>query len=898
MVGLDPSLDDVRGRILSFKPLPSLDEIFAEVRREEQRKRVMLGSSSSSSDTVAMPARQSSDGRSRKPLWCDHCQRPYHTKATCWKIHGKPADWSPSKPRQPDGKGLQVSTKSAPSSSPESSSDVPFSKAQLDHLSKLFSASNMQPSSSSMMAQHHGTSSSFPAFTQQGEPWIIDSGASDHMTGHRHFFSSYCPCSSPRQVRIANDSSVKVAGIGSIILSPSLMLLNVLHVPDFSCNLLSISKLTADSNCTVKFTSSTCVFQDRISEQTIGSAKQFSGLYYFARDQSFSGICERVVGCSTLSRRHRVMLLHCRLGHPSFAYLRRLFPSLFRNNETFYCKICQFAKHKRVPFPPQPYCPSKPFSLVHSDLWGPSRISTLSNKRLFLSFIDDHTRVSWVYLLRDKSEADNMFDNFYSMIETQYNSKIQILRTDNGTEFFNQRLDSFLLKRGMLHQSSCIITPQQNGVSERKNRHLLEVSRALLFTANVPKHFWGDAILTACYLINRMPSRVLNYKQPLSVLRDFYPESRHFSEVDLRVFGCTAFVHNSDPTRGKLDPRSFKCVFLGYSSTQKGFRCYSPEKRKYFVSRDVTFFENQTFFPQNSRQGENLSVSNFWENLLHDSAPSTPLKSATLSGEWDSNLPPRPDLNWEYFWDLSSPPLESQPDSSPQNQDSLSLTQPISNIPPPNPPQPNSQSHPSTSSLPISHEFHSIQPFPITYARRKVQQEEEITETAKPQQSDPILGPENTVSELDIPVALRKGTRSCTKHPISNFLCYDHLSNPLKALVTHLSATEVPNTIQEALSKEEWSKAVTEEMEALKKNKTWEIMKKPVDKRTVGCKWVFTIKYRADGTLDRYKARLVAKGYTQTYGIDYEETFAPVAKLNTVRVLLSLASNLDWPLFK
>ena len=122
------------------------------------------------------------------------------------------------------------------------------------------------------------------------------------------------------------------------------------------------------------------------------------------------------------------------------------------------------------------------------------------------------------------------------------------------------------------------------------------------------------------------------------------------------------------------------------------------------------------------------------------------------------------------------------------------------------------------------------------------------------------------------------------------------LSPKFQAFSTQLTRTEVPKNINEALSDPKWRMAVQEEMNALKKNGTWEIVELPEGKKTVGCKWVFTVKFNADGSINRYKARLVAKGFTQTYGVDYQETFAPVAKLNTIRVLLSLASNLDWPL--
>jgi len=122
------------------------------------------------------------------------------------------------------------------------------------------------------------------------------------------------------------------------------------------------------------------------------------------------------------------------------------------------------------------------------------------------------------------------------------------------------------------------------------------------------------------------------------------------------------------------------------------------------------------------------------------------------------------------------------------------------------------------------------------------------------------------------------------------------LSEPLRGFVHILSSIQVPAEIQEALSDPKWTHAINEEMEALLKNDTWTLVPLLEGKKAIGCKWVFFIKHKADGSVERYKTRLVAKGYTQTYGVDYQETFSPVAKLSTVRILLSLAANLDWPL--
>jgi hypothetical protein len=157
-----------------------------------------------------------------------------------------------------------------------------------------------------------------------------------------------------------------------------------------------------------------------------------------------------------------------------------------------------------------------------------------------------------------------------------------------------------------MHQTTCVNTSEQNGVAERKNRHLLEVARSLMFQMNVPKFLWGEAVKTVAYLINRMPSRVLNYKTPLGMLTG----NNHFI-VPPKIFGCTCFVHDHMNSVGKLDPRAIKCIFVGYSPTQKGYRCWSPTEKKFFVSMDVTFHETEPFYPlKNAGNGSKGESSN------------------------------------------------------------------------------------------------------------------------------------------------------------------------------------------------------------------------------------------------------------------------------------------------
>lgn len=134
-------------------------------------------------------------------------------------------------------------------------------------------------------------------------------------------------------------------------------------------------------------------------------------------------------------------------------------------------------------------------------------------------------------------------------------------------------------------------------VVERKNIHILEVARALLFQSHVPKRFLGEVVLTTTYLINRMPPRVLNYNTTMDTLLSVYPHSHLVSNIPLKLFGCTTFVHIYPHNCNKLDARAIRCIILGYSSNKRGYKCFSPVTQKLYHTMDVTFFEHQPYFP-------------------------------------------------------------------------------------------------------------------------------------------------------------------------------------------------------------------------------------------------------------------------------------------------------------
>ncbi|KAK8926084.1 hypothetical protein KSP39_PZI018064 [Platanthera zijinensis] len=198
--------------------------------------------------------------------------------------------------------------------------------------------------------------------------------------------------------------------------------------------------------------------------------------------------------------------------------MKRLFPNFSSVLiDKFRCDACDCGKNHRNSFNHISFPSTAPFHLIHSDVWGLCRVASISSCFWFVTFIYCFSRTTLVYLMKEKNEVFPLFQRFYNMVSTQFSTPIKILRTDNGREFIDSTFEQYLADRGIIHQTSCAYSPAQNGVAERKNRHLLEVARCLLHM-QLPKYYWGDDVLTAAYLINRMPTRVLDFKTPLTTL--------------------------------------------------------------------------------------------------------------------------------------------------------------------------------------------------------------------------------------------------------------------------------------------------------------------------------------------------------------------------------------------
>ncbi|KAK9053426.1 hypothetical protein SSX86_030060 [Deinandra increscens subsp. villosa] len=704
---------------------------------------------------------------------------------------------------------------------------------------------------------------------KQERSWILDCGATDTMRFEKLDLVSTSP---PRktQIQTANGGLMAVKGGGTIEITPSLKLSNCLYVPSLSHKLLSISHLTKELNCTVLMHPTFCILQDIRTGVIIGRGTERQGLYY-VDEVAHEGTAMLAHGTTD----REAWLWHRRLGHPSIGYLHLLFPKLFPSNKVLDCEVCMLAKSHRQSFKPNNTRVGSPFSLIHSDVWGPAEVVGGQNFRFFLLFVDDCTRMTWIYFLKHKSEVFEKFTAFYTMVQTQFQTKIQTLRSDNGGEFVNTSMKQFCQTKGIIHQTSCPHTPEQNGTVERKNRILLEITRALLIESQTPKFFLPEALATATYLINRLPTKALNLKTPLQTLSEFTKISPALT-LQPRIFGCSVFVHIPKIDRTKLDPCAEKCVLVGYGINQKGYRCYSPRKRHIYTTMICDFLENE-FFYKSQHSGENEKNED------------------TLS--WLRSIPSEEEVGHNI-------PSESP---SPQQSASISVTEPT----PPNP-----VSEVSTSEVLKYNQTSGTHELvdEIIIESSETQEDQTQVNTTRNCGSHELVDEiaiestephDNTTESYVLPPRSNRGvppnrytpekqSRS-SRYPMAN-IAMGNLTKEAKAFESALYAEQIPKNVEQALKSQNWRHAMELEMGALMKNDTWEKCTLPPGKKAVGCRWVFSIKHKPDGSIERYKARLVAKGYTQTYGIDYSETFSPVAKIDTIRVLLSVAANKDWPL--
>lgn len=300
----------------------------------------------------------------------------------------------------------------------------------------------------------------------------------------------------------------------------------------------------------------------------------------------------------------------------------------YKNSSSSFCNACQLGKHTRLPFSVSRSMSKFAFEIIHADLWT-SPVLSFTGFKYYLVLLDDFTHYTWTFPLRAKSDVSSIFISFCNLVRTHFNASIKHLQCDNGGEFQNSTLSTFFSTYGILPRYSCPHTSQQNGHAERMIRTLTNMIRSLLFHAHVPLVYWVEALHTATHLINLLPTSRLNFLTPHEALFRSAPDFSH-----LHVFGCLCYPNVSATAPHKLSPRSIPCVFIGYPSSHKGFRCLDLATGKVIISRHVVFYELS--FP-------------FAPSSSSSSAPSSASRRVSLADVEDNSplllSPPRPPIN-------------------------------------------------------------------------------------------------------------------------------------------------------------------------------------------------------------------------------------------------------------
>ncbi|MCO5612585.1 hypothetical protein L7F22_066853 [Adiantum nelumboides] len=248
-------------------------------------------------------------------------------------------------------------------------------------------------------------------------------------------------------------------------------------------------------------------------------------------------------------------------------------------------------KQSCLPFPKRGRISRSPLEIVHSDIWGPCDHAMPNGCRYFVTFIDDYSRMTWVYFLKAKSEAFEVFLEFKVMVEKENGCHIKCLRTDGGGEYMSHSFDDYLCEQGIRRQITCRYTPQQNGVAERKNRVIAEFARAMMNEMNMPLTYWAEEVHTAVHIMNQTPTAAIHDISPYERLYGIKPIVSY-----MKVFGCVCYVHVPNEARKKMEPKAVKCIFLGYPIEKKGYKCYDPTTRQVYVSRDARFCEHEPWY--------------------------------------------------------------------------------------------------------------------------------------------------------------------------------------------------------------------------------------------------------------------------------------------------------------
>ncbi|KAJ9556641.1 hypothetical protein OSB04_011255 [Centaurea solstitialis] len=607
------------------------------------------------------------------------------------------------------------------------------------------------------------------------ESWVIDTGSGNHICNHLQGFTRRKTLRKDRSnLRVGEGTPLIAEAVGSYSLSlPSGLVLeldNCYYIPNMIKNVLSFD-LLVDQGFYYKYSyKMISVFKDNIF---YFKATPVDGLYTVNLKDNNSEIYH--ISKRSKDIEDQTYLWHCRLGHINKKRVELLLKGGFLGNFDYKpfdnCESCLSGKMTKQPFNSENERATDLLEIIHTDVCGPFSHVARGGYRDFITFTDDFSRYGYVYLMRHKSETFEKFKEYQNEVQNLLDKRIKFLRSDRGGEYLSDEFDNHLMECGIVSQLTPPYTPQMNGVSERRNRTLLDMVRTMMCHSSLPISFWGHALETAAHILNRAPTKSVE-KTPYELWKGKKPNISF-----LKIWGCEVYVKR--PTSEKLKPKSDKCFFVGYPKTTVGYYFYNPDENKVFVARNGKFLEEKFLSLENTRKDVDLQVV--------DEESTTPVVEPEIQ---HNNVEP-----------------QSEPIEEVQTQD------------------------------------------------------------------------------------LRRSSR--VRQEPDRYLGF---------LVSQDSGDlNEPTSYGEAVSgseSEQWQEAMKAEMQSMYDNQVWELTDLPQHCKAVGRKWVLKKKTDMDGNVHTFKARLVAKGFTQTHGIDYDETFSPVAMLKSIRILMAISAYFNYEIWQ
>ena len=616
--------------------------------------------------------------------------------------------------------------------------------------------------------------------------WVFDTGVVAHICNSKQELRNKRRLAKDEvTMRVGNGSKVDVIAVGTLPLHlPSGLVLNLNNcylVPALSMNIVSGSCLMRDG---YSFKSENNGCSIYMSDMFYGHAPLVNGLFLMNLDRDVTHIHSVSTKRCKVDNDSPTYLWHCRLGHIGVKRMKKLhtdglLESLdFESFDT--CEPCLMGKMTKTPFSGIMERATDLLEIIHTDVCGPMNVEARGGYRYVLTLTDDLSRYGYIYLMKHKSETFEKFKEFQSEVENQRDRKIKCLRSDRGGEYLSHEFGTHLRKCGIVSQLTPPGTPQRNGVSERRNRTLLDMVRSMMSLTDLPLSFWGYALETAAFTLNRAPSKSVE-TTPYELWFGKKPKLSF-----LKVWGCDAYVKKLQPE--KLEPKAEKCVFIGYPKETIGYTFYLRSEGKTFVAKNGSFLEKE--FLSKEVSGRKVELD-----------------------------------------EVITPPLE---------QDSSAAREVVPVAPTPTEEEVNDDDHEASDQV-----------------------------TTEP----------------------RRSTRARSAP--------EWYGNPVMEIM--LLDNGEPSNYEEAMAgpdSNKWLEAMKSEIGSMYENKVWTLVDLPDDRRAIENKWIFKKKTDANGNVTVYKARLVAKGFRQIQGVDYEETFSPVAKLKSVRIMLAIAAFYDYEIWQ